>query len=533
MPFLRSSGILLHPTSLPGRYGIGDLGPAAHGFADFLRAGGQRLWQVLPLGPTGYGNSPYLTYSALAGNPMLISPDLLLRDGLLQNMDLAQVPAFPEERVDFTRVSELKRVLLEAACQRLQSHPAHKASFATFCHEHKDWLDDYGLFMAIKEAHQGKPWCDWPGALARRDTTALRAAHRKLGRQVDYHRFTQYLFTAQWNELRSHLDAAGVRLLGDVAFYTAHDSVDVWSEPEAFCLDPETGRAAQMAGVPPDYFSATGQLWGNPVYSWSHHQHTGFTWWIRRLRQLLQLVDIVRVDHFRGFEAFWQVPMGAPTAETGEWVKSPGRELFSALRAALGELPIIAEDLGIITPEVNALRAALGFPGMKVLQFAFDGNSRNPYLPHWYEANAVVYTGTHDNDTTQGWWAGLGPKERRYVSAYAGMSTHDSVSWSLIRLAMSSVANQAIFPMQDVLGLGGPARMNMPGETAGNWAWRLGARGLSRELAGRLAYLADLYGRTLPPELPQPVADTETHEISSSEQDSIRGSSPMPRSLGE
>lgn len=506
MSFPRASGILLHPTSFPGRFGIGDLGDEAHSFVDFLAASGQSLWQVLPLGPTGYGDSPYQCFSAFAGNPLLISPERLVRQGLLSDDYLSGAPRFSRRRVDFGPVIEYKKALLEKAFDNFKQLTATdlRTEFLNFCHEADSWLDDYALFRALKDAHGGVAWTDWEPRFARRDPASLAAAREAFDDRVIAEKFFQFLFFKQWAALKAYCRKRNIRIIGDAPIFVACDSADVWTHPELFKLDSDR-RPIVVAGVPPDYFSKTGQLWGNPIYDWEAMRATGFRWWIDRLRATLQTVDILRIDHFRGFAACWEVPGGDETAERGRWVEVPGRELFTTLRDMLGELPIIAEDLGVITPDVEALRDDFGFPGMRVLQFAFRGDSKTIDLPHNYIRNCVVYTGTHDNDTTVGWFhsqAGRGStrnaeeieRERGYCLKYLD-ADGDEIHWDLIRAAWGSVANTAVTPLQDVLGLDSRARMNLPASEQGNWQWRYRARALTRRLSDRLAEMTELYGR--------------------------------------
>jgi 4-alpha-glucanotransferase len=490
----RSAGILLHPTSLPGPYGIGDLGRQAYEWVDALVRARQSWWQVLPLGPTGYGDSPYQCFSAFAGNPLLVSPDALLEDGLLNRRDVEGVQ-FPAGHVDYGPVIEFKNRILNRAWENFQrgAAPALGAAFADFCRHAAGWLDDYALFRAIKDAHGGKSWSDWPLELVVRKPDALAEARRELAGAVGLHQFRQFLFFRQWRALKQYANRHGVRLIGDAPIFVASDSADVWGNPNLFWLD-ERGRPTVVAGVPPDYFSRTGQLWGNPLYHWERLEATGYAWWVARIRILLEQVDVVRLDHFRGFEAYWEVPADRPTAETGRWAEGPGVDLFQAVRRALGNLPLIAEDLGLITPEVEALRAELGLPGMCVLQFAFGGDPENRYLPHHYEPNTVVYTGTHDNDTTRGWFATASANETALVRRYLGHEARD-IAWDLMRLAWASVADYAIAPLQDVLDLGTEARMNLPGRPAGNWGWRFTPEMLTDGVLERLADLTELYSR--------------------------------------
>ncbi len=494
----RSSGILLHPTSLPSPFGIGDLGQDAYTFIDFLHHAKQKYWQILPLGPTGYGNSPYMCYSALAGNPLLISPAKLLDDGLLAKSDLENLPTFSTYKVDFELAIAIKTKLYHLAYQRFHTtaDAEQKANFDRFCQSQIHWLDDYALFMAVREAHEDKSWPQWEPDLVKREPLALIHWQNSLKEQIAYHKFVQFKFFEQWDRLKQYAHKHEIEIIGDIPIYVAHDSADVWANQEFFELDPDTGAAALMAGVPPDYFSETGQLWGNPVYNWEKLANTQFNWWIQRFESLLKLVDVIRVDHFRGFQAFWAVEQGEETAMNGRWIKAPGAELFATIQNKWGRLPILAEDLGVITPDVEALRDRFGFPGMKVLQFAFGSDNGNPFLPFNYGRNFVVYTGTHDNDTTVGWFDKLSGRERDRFLLYAGGVGADGIHWTTIRLAMSSVASIAIFPLQDILGLDGAARMNFPGVAEGNWEWRYDASVLNEPIQLRLQSLTEICGRS-------------------------------------
>jgi 4-alpha-glucanotransferase len=486
---------LLHPTSLPGPFGIGDLGPAALVWVDALARARQTWWQVLPLGPTGYEDSPYQAFSAFAGNPYLISPELLVQDGLLQQADLAG-PDFPAERVEYGPVIEFKVKLLARAWQHYRADRAHplRQPYEAFCAEQACWLDDYGLFRALKDAYDGASWLTWPEEFIRREPRALAQARARLSYSIGLHKFGQFLFFRQWQGVRAYAYDKGIRLIGDIPIFVSGDSADVWANPKLFQLDEEH-HPRVVAGVPPDYFSATGQLWGNPLYDWEVLQRTKFAWWVARIRATLRLVDLIRLDHFRGFEAYWEVPAANPTAEIGRWVQAPGAELFEAVRSALGgSLPLIAEDLGLITPEVEALRDRFRLPGMRILQFAFGGAAEHRFLPHNYERNTVVYTGTHDNDTTAGWLASLADHERHYLWRYAPIAEQEG-AWGLIRMAWASVADYALAPLQDVLNIGTEARMNLPGRASGNWAWRFTADQLRDDLLDRLADLTDVYWR--------------------------------------
>jgi len=494
MKYERSSGILLHPTSLPGPYGIGDLGPQAFKWVDFLAEVGCTLWQVLPLGPTGYGDSPYQCFSAFAGNPFLISPEELLAEKLLFPDDLADMPKFPAEHVDFGWVIPWKLSILDKAFSRFnpQGSPALQAELDAFRSQHAYWLEDFALFMALKEAHGGAPWLTWEVELRDRQPQALEEASQKYAVDIQRQIFRQFLFFRQWTKLRNYVKSRGIQIIGDIPIFVAHDSSDVWSNPELFYL--EAGKPTFVAGVPPDYFSATGQLWGNPIYRWNVHRETQFAWWIERIRAVLELVDIIRLDHFRGFAGFWRIPGNAKTAEKGRWVKAPGKAFLTAVKTALGELPLIAEDLGVITPDVIELRDSFGLPGMKVIQFAFGGMAEDTFLPHNYVTNCVSYTGTHDNDTTRGWYERMGENERHFYRRY--MDRDDKqVAWDLIRLTWMSVAIFALAPVQDFLNLGNEARMNYPGNPSGNWSWRMSSGATSAGLRDKLKEINYLYDR--------------------------------------
>lgn len=486
----RVSGILLHPTSLPGRFGIGDLGSAAYGFVDFLARNGQGLWQVLPLGPTGYGDSPYQCFSAFAGNHLLISPEKLAEEGLLERSDLESIPPFPEDEVDYGPVIEFKTSLLKQSFANF----VPQADFAAFCERNDRWLADYSLFMSLKEAHGGVAWDNWEQEAVTRGKSAIARWRERLADSILFHKYLQYQFSRQWSALKSYAGERGIRIIGDIPIFVAHDSADVWVNQELFYLDEE-GRPTLVAGVPPDYFSATGQLWGNPLYRWEEMAQTGYAWWVERFRSMLGVVDLIRIDHFRGFEAYWEVPAGETTAVVGRWVKGPGARLFEAVEQALGTLPIIAEDRGVITPEVEALRDQFNFPGMKILQFAFSDGAENLDLPHNYIRNCVAYTGTHDNDTTVGWFEGSGaPAERELALKYID-SEGCRINWDFIRLALSSVADMAVIPLQDLMGLGTKARMNYPSRAGGNWRWRYTPDMLTPEIEERLSEMTAIYGR--------------------------------------
>jgi 4-alpha-glucanotransferase len=498
MSFPRASGILLHPTSLPGRFGCGDLGPEAYRFLEFLVESKQRLWQVLPLGPTGYGDSPYQSFSAFAGNPLLISLDKLVEEHLLLPSDLEESPSFPKDRVDYGSVIEFKTALLKISFENFKaaSRQDTRDRFEAFCRENSTWLDDFALFMALKEAHGGAVWNMWEPDIAGRQPEAMERWAQVLAGPVQRHKYLQYQFFKQWSALKQFANEQGISLIGDIPIFVAHDSADVWAHPELFYLDDE-GTPTVVAGVPPDYFSRTGQLWGNPLYRWQVIKERGYTWWIDRVKATLATVDIIRLDHFRGFEAYWEVPATEETAVNGRWVKGPGADLFHALRVAFSthNLPIIAEDLGVITPEVEAIRDHFEFPGMRVLQFAFDDGMTNLHTPYQYPRNCVVYTGTHDNDTSLGWFRNSGkPEETELALKYLGTEGRE-FHWDLIRLALSSVADTAIIPLQDALGLDSEARMNYPSKASGNWSWRYLPDALTVEIKERLAEMTEVYGR--------------------------------------
>ena len=498
MAFSRSSGILLHPTSHPGRYGIGELGREAYQFIDFLAQSGQKLWQILPLGPTGYGNSPYMSFSAIAGNHLLISLDLLREKNLLSDADFEDIPDFPLDQVDFDKLIAWKIPLLRKAASNFVkgSDTILYKQFAGFCAGNADWLEDYALFMALSHAYPGKVWMEWPTEIRERHWGALETPKQELQEEIFLHKFLQFEFFEQWLALKRYANSLGIEIIGDIPIYVSHNSADVWANPQVFRLDPQTGNPLEVAGVPPDYFSETGQLWGNPLYNWDYLKNTGFDWWVRRLKAVLSLVDIIRIDHFRGLEAYWAVAFGQENAINGHWLKAPGYDLFNTIGARLGKLPIIAEDLGDIDQAVLDFRDHFAFPGMKILHFAFGGDAGNPYLPFNVERNCVIYTGTHDNNTTVGWFQdNANDYEKARLYQYLGAPSGQGVAWDLIRLAYSSVANQAIVPLQDVLGLGSDARMNTPSVAEGNWSWRYRQEALTGEYSERLRDLVNLFGR--------------------------------------
>ena len=489
----RGSGILLHVTSLPGPYGIGDIGPQAMRWIDDLVRARQTWWQVLPLGPPDAGNSPYQSFSAFAGNPDLISPDGLLADGLIERRDLQRAD-FRAGQVQYDRVGQFKSRLLDQAWNRFQAgvNKSLRVALERFYAASADWINDFALFMALKEVHSNRPWTAWPRELVARKQSALRQASHELRDRIDRHRFVQFLFFRQWNAVRRHARARQVRIIGDLPMFVSADSADVWANPTQFLLD-RSGQPTFVTGVPPDYFSRTGQRWGNPQYNWPAMRRDGFGWWVRRVRSALGQADVLRIDHFRGMDACWHIPASRRTARHGRWVRSPGRQLLSRFRDDLGGLPFIAEDLGLITPSVEKLRDEFALPGMRVLQFAFGGGSENPFLPHNYPRHTVAYTGTHDNDTSTGWYRSLPADEKARARQYAPDIDDDPAS-AMIRLAWSSVADTVIAPAQDLLGLGSEARMNVPGKATGNWSWRL-AKPIDPDAMQRLAQVTETYGR--------------------------------------
>jgi 4-alpha-glucanotransferase len=496
MRFARSSGVLLHPTCLPGSWGVGDLGPAAYRYLEWLHGAGVGWWQVLPLNPVGPGWSPYAGTSTFAGNTMLVSPDLLAQEELLANEDLAVAPEFSNVRVEFERVAPYKQALLRRAFRRFESDsgPDLGGAFDEFRSRSEPWIRESAAFAALKQAHRGAPWPEWEEGLALRRERPLRAWLERHEDDVRFEEFCQFLLARQWGQLRERARALGIQVLGDIPIYVAHDSAEVWANRELFRLDGR-GRPTVVAGVPPDYFSATGQLWGNPLYDWEAVEAGGFTWWTARLRRALELVDAVRLDHFRGFAGYWEIPAAAQTAVEGRWVRGPGRRLFDVVSAALGELPLVAEDLGFITEDVTALRDSLGLPGMAVLQFAFTPSPRSRFLPHSHHPNMVVYTGTHDNNTTLGWYMDdASEAERSFLRRYLGTDGRE-INWDMIRLALASVADLAVVPHQDIAGLGADCRMNTPATSEGNWRFRITEPMLSDALRDRLGELVWLYGR--------------------------------------
>ncbi len=506
MKFERAAGILLHPTSLPGKFGIGDLGNEAYTFVNFLESAGQKLWQVFPLGPTGYGDSPYQCFSAFAGNPLLVSPEKLKEDGLLTDEDLKNIPQFDDSIIDFGEVINFKTEILHKAYQKFKSNNSDKdKDFIKFLSSNAEWLEDFALFMAAKDYHDGALWTEWDKGLVVRDKEALGEWKEKLSDGILYHKFVQFNFSKQWANIKKYANDKGIKIIGDMPIYIAYDSADLWANKNIFTVDKE-GNLETVAGVPPDYFSATGQLWGNPLYKWDVMEQNDFHWWRQRIKNLLQLVDIIRIDHFRGFDAYWEVKGGAKTAENGRWIKAPGEKLFQAIQSYLGELPIIAEDLGVITKSVEALRDKFNFPGIKILQFAFGTGMEEKFLPHNYIRNCVVHTGSHDNDTTKGYFDkeknnqnDIYEHAQKYLSYYG-----DDMVGELIRVAYASVADSVVIPMQDILKLGTEARMNFPGKLGGNWTWRFTWTQVPFELQFFYKDLTKLYERP-----PKPKKDTD------------------------
>ncbi|MGA7801083.1 MAG: 4-alpha-glucanotransferase [Gammaproteobacteria bacterium] len=484
----RRAGVLLHPTSLPGPGDSGDLGPEAYRFVDFLQASGCSIWQMLPLGPTHADRSPYQCLSVHAGNSELVSLQALAQDGWLEyDSDLpADGPGCGG-----------RQARLEAAYNGFLRHgtESHRSEYQRFVERQREWLEDYALYIALRAEHQDRAWLDWPAALRDRRSGALDEAHRRLAGPIEQARFEQFVFDRQWHQLRRYANERGILLFGDMPIFVAHDSAEVWAHREYFALD-EQGRQQVVAGVPPDYFSETGQRWGNPHYRWDRLEADGFGWWVQRMATQLQLFDLIRVDHFRGFQAYWEIPAEAETAVDGHWVEAPGEALFTRLHEHFHQLPLVAEDLGYITPEVEALRRQFALPGMKILQFAFGGGPDNPYLPHNHEPLSVVYTGTHDNDTSLGWFDGLAVETEAYVRDYLA-APDEPMPWPLMRAAFASVAQLAVVPMQDVMGLGSEHRMNVPGVSADNWRWRFEWDQVPADASGRLCHLAELYGRAL------------------------------------
>ena len=495
--FERSSGILLHPTSLPGKYGIGSLGKEAYKFVDFLKKANQKLWQIFPLGPTGYGDSPYQCFSTFAGNPYLIDFDLLIEQNLLAEEDLKGVDfGGNEEYIDYGAIYNQKYPLLRKAYENFKANENKelKEKLETFKAENSSWLDDYSLYISLKNHFNGLPWNEWEDDIRTRKESAINKYKAELADEIEYNNFIQFLFFTQWNNVKKYANDNGIKIIGDIPIFVAVDSSDAWANPEIFLFDPEL-KPVKVAGVPPDYFSATGQLWGNPLYDWDKLKELNYKWWVDRVKANLSTCDIIRIDHFRGFDEYWAVPYGDKTAENGTWCPGPRTDLFNAIKNELGELPIIAEDLGTMTQGVIDLREATGFPGMKILGFAFDSKEENDYLPHTYTKNCVVYTGTHDNDTLIGWFTKANEDDKQFARNYLNSRSDNEIHWDAIRGAWSSVANMAIAPIQDFLGLGSEARINTPGLASGNWQWRLKDGVLTDELAERIAKLTKVYSR--------------------------------------
>lgn len=499
----RQSGIILHPTSLWGRFGIGDLGPAAYEFADFLEGSGQSLWQMLPITIPGAGNSPYSSPSAFAGNIYLISPEKLAEEGLF---DFESALHLPSDRVYYAEAKKFKEEMLESAYSKF-CQKGDKGDFEKFCTQNDFWLNDFAIFSAVKEYYINSRrdgviedvdylsgiWNTWDKGIKNHVKKAVAEWENRLRDRVEFFKFCQFVFYSQWFELKKYVNSKGIKIIGDMPIFVSYDSADVWAKRPNFVLD-EDGNQQVGAGVPPDYFSEEGQVWGNPLYNWKYHKQTGYKWWINRIYHAFKCVDILRIDHFRGFESCWQVPVRAKSAKKGKWIKGPGKELFEKVERALGPLPFIAEDLGIITDEVKVFKDTVGFPGMKVLQFAFGDNAQNPYLPYNIEENSVVYTGTHDNDTTIGWYNSADERVRDHFRRYTGTAGEDP-SWSLIKLASGTVAERAVFPVQDIMNLGTERRMNIPGTAEGNWAFRIGDISELKPFEEGLRYVTELFGR--------------------------------------
>lgn len=491
----RSSGVIMHISSLPGKYGIGTFGEEAYKFGDFLKEAGQKYWQILPLGPTSFGDSPYQSFSAFAGNPYFIDFDLLRKDGLLEKEDYESVDfGSNEEDIDYGIIFRNKMKVLRKAYENSKSKDIKELKL--FIEEEDAWLDDYALYMSVKNSFDLRSWQTWDEDIRLRKPEAMFKYKEDLKDDISYWKFLQFEFFKQWTKLKTYLNELGIEIIGDMPIYVAEDSADVWANPDAFMLDKETLRPLKVAGCPPDIFSATGQLWGNPIYDWNHMEKDRYKWWIDRIRQSFKIYDVLRIDHFKGFESYWSIPYGDKTAENGEWVKGPGIKVFNAIKDALGDVNIIAEDLGTLTEETIKLRNDTGYPGMKILTFAFDSDYNNPFLPHNYDKNFIVYTGTHDNDTVRGWMEKTGEKE--YVEKaieYLKLTEEEGYSWGFIRSAWSSVADIAIAQMQDFLDLGNSARMNLPSTLGINWRWRMKARAYDNKLAKRMKEMTKIYGR--------------------------------------
>lgn len=494
---MRKSGILLPVASLPSSYGIGTFSKEAYAFVDFLKAAGQKLWQILPLGPTGYGDSPYQSFSTFAGNPYYIDLETLCGEGYLKPEECAACDfGNDEEAVDYGKIYRSRFRLLEKAAARARAKGVEKtAAFRDFVSQNRSWLEDYCLYMAVKNSFGGACYSEWDEDIRLRRPAALKKYRAKYEKEIGVHRFIQYEFSRQWKALKAYANENGIQIVGDIPIYVAFDSADTWANPELFQLD-EDGRPLAVAGCPPDAFSASGQLWGNPLYRWEYHRETDFAWWMKRLEYCFTLYDVVRIDHFRGFDEYWSVPYGDPTAENGKWCKGPGYAIFARMKEQLGDRQVIAEDLGFLTKSVVRLVKRTGYPGMKILQFAFDSREESDYLPHNYSGNCVVYTGTHDNDTTRGWYRALSAADRNFARRYLDIPRgKKEVEWEFIRAALASVADTAIIPMQDYLGLGGEARINLPSTLGNNWRWRMRGDACAPQLAERIREMTKLYGR--------------------------------------
>lgn len=491
---MRRCGVLMPISSLPSRFGIGGFSKEAYEFVDFLAASGQSLWQILPLGPTGYGDSPYQSFSTFAGNPYYISLDFLIDEGLLTSEECSSVDfGDNSHKVEYEKIYNTRFELLKKAFER--ANVGENKEYQEFVENNKEWLKDYAMYMAIKDSLGGISWIEWDEDIRLRKPHAMAEYENKLANEIAFYCYQQYLFAMQWMALKSYANKKGISIVGDIPIYVAFDSADTWANPELFQLDEENVPVA-VAGCPPDAFSATGQLWGNPLYRWDYHEETGFAWWIRRLSHCFKLYDIVRIDHFRGFDEYWAIPYGDETAEFGEWKQGPGYKLFDAMKKALGNRAVIAEDLGFLTPSVLKLVKKTGYPGMKILQFAFDSREESDYLPHNYPNNCVVYTGTHDNDTVNGWIPSMSRKDLAFAKKYLNVKRTSDICESLIRTALGCVADTAVIPMQDYLGLGSEARINTPSTLGGNWEWRMDRDACTEELSKHMLELAQIYGRT-------------------------------------
>jgi len=492
---MRKAGVLLPVASLPGKYGIGSFSKEAYKFIDNLREAGQSYWQILPLGPTGYGDSPYQSFSTFAGNPYFIDLDTLVEEGLLKKSEINKYNWGDDESyIDYEKIWLSRFKVLKLAFER--SNLLDNAAFTEFCSENAFWLDDYALYMAVKNSFGGIAFIEWDEDIRRRIPEAMAKYKDELKTEIDFYKFQQFKFNEQWNKLKSYANENGIKIVGDIPIYVAFDSADTWANPELFKFD-ENGLPTGVAGCPPDGFSATGQLWGNPLYDWPYHKETGYAWWVQRIKNCYKLYDVIRIDHFRGFDEYYNIPYGDPTAENGHWEKGPGIDLFNVLKKELGEIDIIAEDLGFLTDTVLQLVKDTGYPGMKVLQFAFDSREDSDYLPHNYTNNSVVYTGTHDNNTIQGWYKELSKEDRKFAIEYVNnkKSTADELHWDYIRLAMGSVAGLCVIPVQDYLGLGKEARINQPATLGTNWKWRMSKKALTKSILKRVYNITKMYAR--------------------------------------